>query len=107
MTEMNIKQALALINEEYGSDEGLLILFRLSSDVEEQKLESFIQALKIIESHYQDEALIEKDLVYRLLSFYTTLNASARHWKVNRPKGLTAQTVFKLNMAILDIFNTN
>ena len=107
MTDMNIKQALALINEEYVSDEGLLMLFRLSSDVEEQKLERFMQALKIIESHYQDEVLIEKDLVYRLLSFYTTLNASARHWKVNRPKGLTAETVFDINAAILDIFATS
>ena len=107
MTDMNIKQALALLHEEYGSDDGLLILFRLSSDVEEEKFDSFVRALKIIEGHYQDQALIEKDLVYRLLSFYTTLNASARHWKVSRPKGLSVKAVYDLNMAILDVFNTN
>ena len=107
MDGMNIKQALALIHEEYDSDEGLLILFRLSSDVKGDRLEIFARALKVIEEHYQDKALIEKDLVYRLLSFYTTLNSSARHWKVSRPKGLTTKAVYELNMAILEVFNTN
>ena len=107
MKAISIKQALAIIDKEYDTDDGLLVLFRLSSDVEKERLGIFIEALKVIEGHYQDKALIEKDLVYRLLSFYTTLNASARYWKESRPDGLTSKAVYELNMAILDVFNTN
>ena len=104
MKTMNTRQALAVIHEEYDSDEGLLVLFRLSSDIEEERLEIFIRALKSVEDYYQDKTLVEKDLVYKLLSFQTTLNASERHWKVSRPQGLTAQAVYNINMAIYDIF---
>jgi len=103
----NIKQALAIINEEYNSDDGLLVLFRLSSDVEEKRLDIFIEALKAIEDYYLDKTLIEKHLVYRLLSFQMALNSSAHHWKVSRPKGLTAQAVYNINMAIYDIFTND
>lgn len=101
---MDIKQALDIINQEYDRDDGLLIEFRMSADVDAARLEQFIEAVGVIDKYYEDKTLIEKDLVYRLLSFYTTLNASAGHWKVSRPKGLDKKTVFEINMVILDVF---
>lgn len=101
---LNFEQSLEIINAEYDADDGLFLLFRLSADIEPQRLETFIQALNTIDAYYENKAMIEKRLVYKLLSFYTTLNASARHWKVSRPKSLTRKAVYNVNRAILDIF---
>ncbi len=100
---MDIAEALALIEQEE-ADDGLLLLFRMSHDIPEQKLDKFIEALGVIENHYQGIRLIEKELVNKLLWFYRTLSASASHWKVSHPKGLTPQRVFEVNKAILDVF---
>jgi len=101
---MKIKEAQALIKKEFESDEGLDILFRMSSDIPEGRLDTFIEALEVIEKHYQGKEFIEKELVYKLTTLQATLNASSGHWKVSHPEGLTPQRVFEINRAILDIF---
>lgn len=104
---MIIKDALALINHEHDSDEGLDLLFRMSADIQPERLEHFIAALKVIETHYTGKVMIEKDLVYKLVGFYRTLSSSARHWTASRPEGLTRKAVHDVNMAILNIFSTD
>lgn len=101
---MKIKEAKALIKQEEESESGLLILFRMSEDVSEERLDKFIEALRTIEQYYQGELLIEKALVNQLMWFYRTLNASAGHWKVIHPKGLTPGKVFEIQSSILDVF---
>lgn len=100
-------EALALINHEHDSDDGLDLLFRMSADIEPARIKRFIAALKIIETHYTGKQMIEKNLVYKLVGFYRTLSSSARHWTATRPEGLTVKTVHNINMAILGIFSTD
>ena len=104
---MTIETALKLITKEEESNHGLLILFRLSSDVEEEKIQTFIEALKVISQHYENKVMIEKKLVNQLMWFYRTLGASASHWKVSHPKGLTPQVVFEIQTTILDVFTND
>ncbi len=101
---MNITEPKTLIDSEFSADNGLDVLFRLSADVEQERIARFIEALQTIEAHYQNEPYIERDLVYKLFSFHQTLQASARHWKVSRPEGLDSKTCFKIFTAIRDIF---
>jgi len=101
---MKIKEALALIKKEFESDDGLDVLFRMSSDISVERLDIFIDALKVIENHYQGKEFMEKELVYKLISLQQTLWASSGHWKVSHPAGLTPKKVFQINNAILDIF---
>lgn len=101
---MNIEEARALINDEHDSDNGLDTLFRMSSDIEDERIENFIKALKSIEQHYQNQVFIERDLVYKLVGMSKTLRASSGHWKVSRPEGLDSKTCFEIHSAIHDIF---
>ena len=101
---MNVKDATELINEEFSSDTGLDTLFRLSADIDKQRISNFISALKQLAKHYENEVYMEKELVYKLFSFYQTLQASSNHWKVNRPKGLEPETCFEIFSSIRNIF---
>ncbi len=101
---MNITEAKTLIENEFTSDNGLDVLFRLSADIENERISIFIEALQTIEAHYQNEPYIERDLVYKLFSFHQTLQASAGHWKVSRPEGLDSKTCFKIFATIRAIF---
>lgn len=104
---MNMEEAFALIHHEFDSDDGLDLLFRMSADIEVERLENFLGALNLLQEHYTGQDMIEKDVAYKLFSFYTTLSASAGHWKVARPKGLTVKTVSAIYIAISGIFSTN
>ena len=104
---MNIEDAFELINMEFESDDGLDLLFRMSADIEVERLEKFLKALALLQEHYTGRDLMEKDIAYKLFSFYTTLNASAGHWKVSRPEGLTVKTVSAIYIAISGIFSTD
>ena len=46
----------------------------------------------------------EKQMAYRVMSFRDTLSASASHWKVSRPEGLTIQRTTKLIIAFSHVF---
>lgn len=101
---MNIETAKELINKEFDSDDGLHLAFRMSSDVEDIRIDNFLEALKSINENYQDKLLIEKELVYKLFNFYSTLQASERHWKVSRPEGLSSKRCFEIYSNISNIF---
>ena len=101
---MKIKEALELIKKESESKDGLCLLFRMSADISEERLDVFIEALNVIENHYQGKEFMEKELVYKLTSLQQTLWASSGHWKVSHPEGLTPKKVFQIHNAILDIF---
>ena len=104
---MNIEQALAVIETEYGSDDGLLLLFRMSADTKPEKLDAFLAAIKVVTEHYTGQDMIEKDLAHKIMSFYQTLTASAGHWKVGRPEGLDIRTTSNLIIALTGVFATN
>ena len=101
---MEIEKALSLIDKEWESDTGLLVLFRMSSDVEVARLDAFIEAVNSIRDYYQGKKWIEKHLVYLLLGFYRTLSASQGHWKVSHPEGLGPEKVYEVLSSILDVF---
>lgn len=102
--KMTIEEAKALFDEEYHSDTGLDMLFRLSADVDSDRISKFISALNCIKKHYSGKEYIERDLVYRLVSISNTLQASSGHWKVSRPEGLDPKTCFEIHQAIRNIF---
>ncbi|WP_299435648.1 hypothetical protein [uncultured Aquimarina sp.] len=102
---MNITEAKKLVHKEYTSDTGLDLLFRMSADVEEERITAFLDALKCIEQYYADKKTIEKKLVYQLFSINQTLRASMGHWKVSRPKGLDQDTCLKIFDGIRSIFS--
>lgn len=104
---MNTQEAFAVIHKEFDSDDGLDLLFRMSADIEVERLEKFLKALALLQEHYTGRALMEKDIAYKLFSFYTTLSASAGHWTVSRPEGLTVKTVSAICIAISGIFSTD
>lgn len=102
---MNIDDAFALINHEHEADDGLLIKFRMSDDVKTERLERFLEALEALSEHYDQQSHVEKDLAYKIMSFRDTLSASAGHWKVSRPKGLTIQMTTQLIMVLSSVFS--
>ncbi|MDH7447632.1 hypothetical protein [Aquimarina sp. 2201CG14-23] len=102
---MTIEEAKNLIHYEYESDDGLDLLFRMSADVEEERIRNFLEALKSIEQYYADKKTIEKKLVYQLFSMNQTLRASMGHWKASRPEGLDTDTCFKIFDGIRNVFS--
>lgn len=102
---MTITEAKKLIHKEYTSDTGLDLLFRMSADVEKERISEFIAALKCIEEYYATKSTIEKKLVYQLFSMNQTLRASMGHWKVSRPEGLDQDTCFQIFDGIRSIFS--
>ncbi len=103
---MTVTEAKNLIHHEYESDDGLDLLFRMSADVEEQRITAFLKALKCLEEHYTDKSVMEKKLVYQLFSMHQTLKASKWHWKVSHPKGLDNNTCFKIFDGIRSVFSS-
>ncbi len=101
---MDFKQALTILRHEHEADDGLLVLFRLSDDVTEERLERFVEVLNVLETHYDGTDVVGKDVAYMVMSFYQTLSASAGHWKVSRPKGLTLKMTMKILIALSGVF---
>lgn len=101
---MDVEQALSILKNEHEADDGLLVLFRLSDDVAEARLDRFVEALSVLEVHYDGKQMVEKDVAYMVLSFYRTLSASAGHWKVSRPKGMTLKMTTRILIALSGIF---
>lgn len=102
---MNFQQAKKHINKEYESDNGLDTLFRLSADVEKERITQFLQALQCLEEYYTGKAFIEKKVAFQLFSMNETLKASMGHWKVSRPKGLDHDTCWRIIDGIRQIFS--
>ncbi|WP_103070103.1 hypothetical protein [Aquimarina sediminis] len=103
---MTIEEAKKHIHQEFVSDDGLDVLFRMSFDVEEERITEFLKALKRLEEHYTNESVIEKKLVYQLFSMHQTLKASMGHWKVSHPEGLDRKTCWKIFDGIKSIFSS-
>lgn len=103
---MTEDEAIALIVKEYDADDGLLIKFRMSDDVEPARLERFLEALEGITTHYTGQSHVTKSHAYIIMSFRDTLSASASHWKVSRPEGLTIQMTSKLISTLSSVFGT-
>lgn len=103
---MTQDEAITLIEKEYWDDDGLLIKFRMSDDVEIERLECFIVALEGMTAYYADKSHVSKSHAYMIMSFRSTLSASARHWKVSRPEGLSLQMTTKLIIALSGVFAT-
>jgi len=103
---MTGQEALELIHKEYDADDGLLIKFRMSEDVETARLERFHEALETLYTHYETETHVEKHIAYMIMSFRDTLSASAGHWKVSRPEGLSIQMTTKLIIALSRVFGS-
>lgn len=101
---MIVEEAKNIIHKEYHSKNGLLILFRMSFDVEEERIKEFLKALSCLEKHYSDKSVIEIELVYQLLSLKDILKASMRYWKVERPLSLDKDTCWKIINGIQNIF---
>ncbi|MFD2562871.1 hypothetical protein [Aquimarina rubra] len=102
---MDITQAKKLIHKEFNAQNGLDVLFRMSADIEEERITEFLEALKCIEEYYADKKTIEKKLVYQLFSMHQTLKASMGHWKVSRPEGLDKDTCWKIFDGIRSVFS--
>ncbi|AZJ33495.1 hypothetical protein [Tenacibaculum mesophilum] len=102
---MNFQEAKKHIAKEYQSDDGLDTLFRMSADVEEERIARFLQALRCLQEHYTEKPVIEKEVAFQLFSINETLKASMGHWKVNRPKGLDHNTCWKIIESIRCIFS--
>ena len=101
---MKTEDAFALFEHEYDADDGLFTKFRMSDDVETERLEHFLKALTVLSEHYEGQTHVEKQMAYRVMSFRDTLSASASHWKVSRPEGLTIQMTTKLIIAFSHVF---
>ncbi|MEZ5986137.1 MAG: hypothetical protein R3B94_09315 [Hyphomonas sp.] len=101
---MTTEDAFALINYEHDADDGLDVKFRMSDDVETVRLERFLEALEVLTAHYDQQTHVERDMAYKIMSLRDTLSASAGHWKVNRPEGLTVQMTTKLIIALSRVF---
>ena len=102
---MNLKEAKKYIDKEYESDDGLDTLFRLSADLEEERIAQFLQALQCLQEHYATKPVIEKKVAFQLFSINETLKASMGHWKVNRPKGLDRDICCKIIDSIRRVFS--
>ena len=100
---MTKEEAINLIYEEYESDNGLDLMFRMSADVEPARMANFIAALKCLEQHYAGEEYIERKLAGRLFSMHQTLQGSQSHWKVSRPEGLDRDTCWEVFTTIRHI----
>jgi|GEM_PF-2826720 len=100
---MTTEEAKNLVYEEYESDHGLDLLFRMSADIEPERIAHFIKALKCLEQHYADQESIERRLAGNLFSMFQTLQGSQRHWKVSRPKGLDRDTCWEIFTTIRHI----
>lgn len=103
---MTQEEAFALFHAEHDGDDGLLLGFRLSNDVDPARVEALLAALAVMESYYTGRDVIEKNVAYKLLSFRITLSGSAGHWKVSRPEGLDIKTTTKLGIAFGSILAT-
>lgn len=101
---MNAEDAFDLLQREYDADDGLLILFRMSQDVETARLERFIEALNALTIYYEGQSHVEKHAVFMIMSFRQTLSASAGHWKVSLPKGLSAPMTSEIIAALGHVF---
>lgn len=101
---MTKQEAFDLIEREYEADDGLLIKFRMSDDVETERLERFIEALQVLRAHYSTQTHVERHTAYVMMSFRDTLSASAGHWKVSRPEGFSIQMTTKLIIALGGVF---
>lgn len=101
---MNADDAFDLLQREYDADDGLLILFRMSQDVETARLERFIEALNVVTMYYEGQSHVEKHAAYMIMSFHQTLSASAGHWKASRPKGLTVPMTSEIIAALGRVF---
>lgn len=101
---MDTREAFELFHHEFEADDGLDCLFRMSADVEPERLERFLEALSVMAEYYEDKAVVEKDVAFKVISFRDTLSASAGHWKVSRPKGMTIQATTALILAFSRIF---
>lgn len=106
---VDIEEAKKFIAEEFESDEGLLLQFRLSEDIGEEKIELFLKAIDTLQEHYRGEELIERSLVNALNSLQNTLRASASHWSHREekfwPKGINRYTLFKIYNGIDRVFS--
>jgi hypothetical protein len=102
---MKTEDAFVLIDHEHEAEDGLLIKFRMSDDVETERMERFLEAIDTLSRHYDQQSHAEKDMVYKIMSFRDTLSASAGHWKVSRPEGLTLQMTTKLLIALSSVFS--
>ncbi len=102
---MTLEEAKKLIHKEYNSQNGLDTLFRMSADIEEERITKFIEALHCLEKYYADKNTISKELAYQLFSMNGTLKASMSHWKVERPKGLDYDTCWKIIDGIRSVFS--
>ncbi|MFC5048413.1 hypothetical protein ACFSTE_13745 [Aquimarina hainanensis] len=103
---MTVTEAKNLIHHEHESDEGLDVLFRMSADIEEERITIFIQALCCLEEYYADKNTIPKELAYQLFSMNGTLKASMGHWKAERPKGLDHDSCWKILDGIRNVFSS-
>ena len=101
---MKTEDAFALFNQEYDAADGLLTKFRMSEGVGTERLERFLEALDALAAYYQGQTHVEKQMAYRVMSFRDTLSASASHWKVSRPEGITLQMTTKLIIAFSKVF---
>lgn len=101
---MTAEEAFALFNHEYDDDDGLLLRFRMSDDVETERLQRFLSALEAMSEHYEGKTHVEKSIAYRVMSFRDTLSASVGHWKVSRPEGMTTNMVTALMIAFGRVF---
>jgi len=57
---MTEDEAIGLIEKEYDTDDGLLIKFRMSDDVETARLERFLEALEGMAAHYTGQSHVTK-----------------------------------------------
>lgn len=101
---MTAEDAFAVFNHEYDADDGLLFRFRMSDDVETERLQRFLSALEVMSDHYEGKTHVEKAIAYRVMAFRDTLSASVGHWKVSRPKGMTTNMVTALFIAFSSVF---
>ncbi len=101
---MTVTEAKELIHYEYESDDGLDLLFRMSADIEKERIAKFITALKCLEEHYATQQMIEKELVYKIYSMHQTLQASMKYWIASRPKGLDRHTCSEISARVSGIF---
>ncbi len=101
---MKTEDAFTVFQHEYDADDGLLMKFRMSDDVETERLERFLEALDTLAVHYEGQTHVEKHMAYRVMSFRDTLSASASHWKVSRPEGMSTQMTTKLIIALSHVF---
>lgn len=103
---MTQDEAIILIEKEFRDDNDLHTKFRMSDDVDTERLERFIMALEGMTDYYAKQSHVSKSHAYMIMSFRDTLSASAGHWKVSRPKGLTIQMTTRLIIALSGVFAT-